>query len=180
MLQLIEPVIGLKTEFLAMIDEFCASGEEHIHGIGCIEAGDFENSVKRAKEQVYGTGLPEGWVPASTYWGVCDESIVGLCHLRHKLNDFLENYGGHIGYSVRPSHRNKGYGTQMLRLALEKAKNLGIENILVTCDEDNLASARVIEKNGGKLADVVKTEYAEFPVRRYRITLNRGASHGSN
>lgn len=180
MLQLIEPVVELKSEFLAMVKEFCASGEEHVHGIGCIEAADFEDSVQRVRKEVRGIDLLEGRVPASTFWLVLDGVVIGTCHLRHTLNDFLENYGGHIGYSVRPSHRNKGYGTHMLGLALEKAKDLGIRRVLVTCDDDNPASARVIEKNGGKLADVVKTEYAEFPVRRYWITLEQGANHGSD
>jgi predicted acetyltransferase len=171
MLKLIEPVIELRAEFLAMIEEFEAEDRDTIDGIGCIEADDFEDSVRRAKEQVRGIDLPEGWVPASTYWLVCDGIPIGTCNLRHELNEFLENYGGHIGYSVRPSQQNKGYGTQILRLALEKARGLGIERVLVTCDDDNIASARVIEKNGGKLADIVKTEYAEFPVRRYWIEL---------
>jgi predicted acetyltransferase len=134
-----------------------------------MEADDFENSVKRAKEQVLGIGLPEGWVPASTYWLLYDDVMVGMCHLRHELNDFLENYGGHIGFAVRPSQRNKGYAMEMLALALENARKLGIERVLVTCDDDNIASARVIENNGGELADIVKTEYAEFLVRRYWI-----------
>ena len=176
----IGPVIELKAEFLAMIEEFKAEGRDVIDGIGCIKADDFGNSVRRAKEHVYGVGLPEGWVPASTYWLVRDGIPVGTCHLRHELNDFLENYGGHIGYSVRPSQRNKGYGTQILRLAVEKASGLGIERVLVTCDDDNIASVRVIENNGGKLADKVKTEYAEFLVRRYWITLDQGADNGSD
>jgi len=180
MLQLIEPVVELKAEFLAMVEEFNAEGRDAIDGIGCIEAGDFENSVRQAKEHVCGIGLPEGWVPASTYWLVRDGVVIGTCHLRHKLNDFLENYGGHLGYSVRPSQRNKGYGTQMLRLALVNARALGIERALVTCDDGNIASARVIEKNGGKFADKAKTEYAEFLVRRYWIDLVQGASHGSD
>ena len=180
MLKLIEPVIELRAEFLAMIEEFEAEDRDTIDGIGCIEADDFEDSVRRAKEQVRGIDLPEGWVPASTYWLVCDGIPIGTCNLRHELNEFLENYGGHIGYSVRPSQRNKGYGSQMLQLALQKAKGLEIERVLITCDDDNIASARVIEKNGGKLADVVKTEYAEFLVRRYWIALKKGANDGSN
>jgi predicted acetyltransferase len=72
---------------------------------------------------------------------------------------------------VRPSQQNKGYGTQILRLALEKARGLGIERVLVTCDDGNIPSAHIIEKNGGKLADKVKTEYAENLVRRYWIEL---------
>ena len=170
-IKFIEPVIELKAEFLAMIEEFEAEEKDTIDGIGCIEADDFEDSVRRAKEQVRGIDLPEGWVPASTYWLVRDEILIGTCNLRHELNDFLENYGGHIGYSVRPSQRNKGYGTQMLRFALEKARGFGIEQVLVTCDDSNIASARTIEKKGGKLADKVKTEYAEYLVRRYWIEL---------
>ncbi|MHC4230992.1 MAG: GNAT family N-acetyltransferase [Planctomycetota bacterium] len=170
-IKLIEPAIELKAEFLAMAEEFKAEGADVINGVGCIEPGDFENSVKRAKEHVDGIGLPEGWVPASTYWLVRDEILIGTCNLRHELNVFLENYGGHIGYSVRRSQRNKGYGTQMLRFALQKARDLGIERALVTCDDNNIASARTIEKNGGKLADKVKTEYAEYLIRRYWIEL---------
>ncbi len=170
-IKLIEPVVGLKTEFLAMAEEFKTEGADTINGIGCIDTGDFENSIKLAKDHVHGIGLPEGWVPASTYWLFHNGLIIGTCHLRHKLNDFLKNYGGHIGYSVRPSQRGKGYGTQMLTLSLEKGRALGIERVLVTCGDDNIASARVIEKNNGKLADKVKTQYVEFLIRRYWIDL---------
>jgi predicted acetyltransferase len=170
-IQLIEPAIGLKSEFLTMVEEFKTEGEDPINGIGSIEPDDFENSVRRAKDQVRGAELPEGWVPASTYWLVCDEILIGTCNLRHELNDFLENYGGRIGYSVRPSQCNKGYGTRMLQLTLQKARERGSERALVTCDDGNVASARTIEKNGGKLADKIKTEYAEYLVRRYWIEL---------
>ena len=175
-IKLIEPVVELKSEFFTMAEEFEAEGVDAINGVGCIEAGDFENSVRLAKEHVRGIELPEGWVPASTYWLLGDGGIIGTCHLRHELNDFLRNYGGHIGFSIRPSQRGKGYGTQMLGLVLEKACALGIKKALITCDDNNIASARVIEKNGGKLADKVKTEYAEFLVRRYWIELNRSNS----
>ena len=90
-IKLIEPAIELKAEFLAMAEEFKAEGADVINGVGCIEPGDFENSVKRAKEHVEGIGLPEGWVPASTYWLVRDEILIGTCNLRHELNVFLES-----------------------------------------------------------------------------------------
>ena len=172
-IKLIEPTVELKSEFLAMVDEFKAEGRNAIDGIGCIDKDDFDNSVRLAKDHTHGIGLPEGWVPASTYWVVRRGHIVGTCHLRHQLNEFLRNFGGHIGYSIRGSERGKGYGTKMLALALEKAQLLGIKRVLITCEDDNIASTRVIEKNGGKLADKVKTKYAEFLTRRYWIELNR-------
>ena len=78
-----------------------------------------------------------------------DGRIVGMIDLRHTLNDFLAEYGGHIGYSVRPEERRKGYAKEMLRLVMQEARKRGIPRVLVTCDDDNLASARTIEANGG-------------------------------
>ena len=75
--------------------------------------------------------------------------IVGMIDLRHRLNDFLAEYGGHIGYSVRPDERRKGYAKRMLALVLEEARGRGISRVLITCDDDNVASARTIEANGG-------------------------------
>jgi predicted acetyltransferase len=170
-IKLIEPSVELKSEFLAMAEEFKAEGEDVINGVGCIDKNDFENSVRLAKEHVHGIGLPEGWVPASTYWLFGKGRIIGTCHLRHELNDFLRNHGGHIGFSIRLSQRGKGYGTRMLGLALKKVRALGIKKAMVMCADNNIASARVIEKNGGKLADKVKAEDVGLLVRRYWIEL---------
>lgn len=81
------------------------------------------------------------------------EHLVGMTNLRHRLNDYLLTYGGHIGYSVRPSERQNGYATQMLRLTLEKAKERGIEKVRICCDHYNVASAKTIRANGGVLED---------------------------
>lgn len=170
-IRLIEPTVDLKSEFLEMAEEFNAEGKKVIDGIGSVDKDDFENSVSRSKDHAKGVGLPEGWVPASTYWLISGGHIVGTCSLRHRLNDFLKNFGGHIGYSVRPSERRKGYATIMVSLVLEKAKVLGIKRVLITCDDDNIASARVIEKNGGKLADKIKREGSKELIRRYWIDL---------
>ena len=170
-IKLVEPTIQLESEFFEMVEEFKTEGKEIINGIGSIEIENFADSVRKAKDHVLGVGLPEGWVPASTYWLICQDRIVGTCNLRHELNDFLREFGGHVGYSIRPTVRRRGFGTQMLKLVLEKAKALGIEHLLVTCEDSNIVSARVIEKNGGKLSDKVKTEYAEFLTRRYWIDL---------
>ncbi|MBC8481812.1 MAG: GNAT family N-acetyltransferase [Planctomycetes bacterium] len=173
-MKLIEPTLELESEFFAMVKEFKDEGRDIIDGIGSIDLENFKESIKQAEKHAKGLELPEGWVPASTYWLICQNRIVGTCNLRHELNDFLREFGGHVGYAARPSERKKGFGTLMLRLLLEKAQGLGIERLLATCDDNNIASARVIEKNGGKFADKVQTEYSEKLTRRYWIELANG------
>ena len=96
---------------------------------------------------------PPGWVPATTMWWVDGEQYLGRLAIRHRLNDFLRDYGGHIGYDVRPSARRRGHATRMLRTALPVAHELGIDPALITCDVDNVGSRRVIEANGGQYCD---------------------------
>ena len=94
-------------------------------------------------------------VPCEFYW-VTDgpaEEVVGFLALRTRLNDWLLNEGGHIGYSVRPSRRREGHASRALGLAVRRAAELGIERALVTCDDDNVPSARTIERNGGVFED---------------------------
>jgi predicted acetyltransferase len=106
-------------------------------------------------------------VPCEFYW-VTDEDpaeeVVGFLALRTRLNDWLLNEGGHIGYSVRPSRRREGHASRALGLAVRRAGELGIDRALVTCDDDNLASARTIERNGGAYEDTRNGK------RRYWIT----------
>jgi len=106
------------------------------------------------------------------YFLVKDRSyLVGSSRLRHTLTPDLEQEGGHIGYDIRPSQRGKGYATLLLNLMLEEAKGSGLTGVLVTCDETNIASARVIEKNGGKMLNKVVSEESGELVRRYWIDL---------
>lgn len=93
-------------------------------------------------------------VPSTYYWIADGDDLVGFLHLRHVLNDFLLEVGGHIGYSVRPGARGRGHAGAALRLALEAAARIGLERVLVTCDDDNEASLRTIEGAGGVLEDV--------------------------
>jgi predicted acetyltransferase len=113
-IKLIKPTVELESEFFAMAEEFKAECREVIDGIGSIDIENFKDSIKQVADHAKGIGLPDGWVPADTYWLICQNCIVGTCNLRHELNDFLRAFGGHVGFSVRPSKRNNGYGTQML------------------------------------------------------------------
>lgn len=103
-----------------------------------------------------GIGLREGWVPSTTFWLVKGLEFIGTGNIRHRLTSSLEKYGGHIGYAIRPSYWNQGYGTLQLRLLLREAYLLGIDPALITCDLDNPASSRVMVKNGGRLIDIRK------------------------
>ena len=100
-------------------------------------------------------------MPCTTLWWVDGETYLGRIAIRHVLNDFLLDVGGHIGYDVRPTRRREGHATAMLVGSLTWARDLGIESALVTCDDDNIGSIRVIEAAGGVLEDVrgIKRRY---------------------
>lgn len=114
---------------------------------------------------------PEGRVHNDLYWLTDDAEVVGFVSIRHDLNDFLLRVGGHVGYSVRPSRRRRGYAKAGLALALQRCRELGMERVLVTCDDDNVASYRTIEGAGGVLENVVQDDDGEPAKRRYWIDL---------
>jgi predicted acetyltransferase len=132
---------------------------------------DFAGYVQRLQQFAQGINLPPGAVRQTTYWGVDDATIVGTIRLRHQLTPALELIGGHIGYVVRPSKQRRGYGTQLLALTLDQARRLGLERVLITCDVDNIGSARMIEKNGGLLQDQGIVAGHDKPISRYWIDL---------
>ncbi len=104
----------------------------------------------------------------STFW-LLDEvrRVVGISRIRHRLTPTLRQQGGHLGFLIRPSARRMGYGTKLLALSLQRAHDLGIGRVLLTCDSDNLGSRRIIEKNGGQMEiEVTSTESGKL-IRRY-------------
>lgn len=112
---------------------------------------------------------PEGWVHCTFRWIVEGDRYLGGIALRHELNDFLLRAGGHIGYGVRPSERRRGLASFALGEMLVEAGKLGLDRVLVTCNVDNVGSARTIESRGGVLEDVRATEIGTL--KRYWITL---------
>lgn len=130
---------------------------------------DFAEYVRRLDCWSKGRELPEDFVPNTFLVGVVGNRIIGRVSIRHELNEFLLKYGGHVGYGVVPSQRNRGYATRMLKLTLPMAARLGIARLLVTCDEDNLASRRVIEKTGGRLENILTGPDTDVRKRRYWI-----------
>lgn len=115
-----------------------------------------------------GIAIPKHRVPATFLVGEVEGALVGRVSIRHELNRFLADVGGHIGYAVRPHHRGRGVATEMLRQALIVARSEGVGRVLVTCDEDNPASAKVIERLGGVFDDV-RVDPAGIRRRRYWI-----------
>lgn len=108
---------------------------------------------------------PGNLVHADSYWVTAGHTVIGFLQLRHSLNEYLLEAGGHIGYSIRPTYRGRGHATRALRLALDRARELKLDRVLVTCDDDNLASIKTIEGAGGLLEDV------RLDKRRYWIAL---------
>ncbi len=129
-------------------------GENGFHNFPFEFAEDEWNVyLRRNMEMAEGVGLAPSMVAQTTYWLFAADRPVGVSRLRHSLTDKLRVEGGHIGYCIRPAERGRGYGREILRLTLSVAFGKGIAEVLVTCNEDNTASRRVIEGNGGVLRD---------------------------
>lgn len=125
---------------------------------GLTDPADFDRFVQhRLDDELPGSPRPAGWIPCTFFWLASpdvEDEFVGSIALRHNLdNPFLAEFGGHIGYSVRPSARRRGYAVDALRQVVAVAGRSGIDRVLVTCEEDNTASARTIEAGGGAYED---------------------------
>lgn len=172
MLTLEYPTLEDREEIIRIINEYYEENADFktLHGAS-FYGGTFnfdewlESSIKYRENN----DIPSEHVPASQYLIKDDGEIVGFVNIRHKLNDYLRAQGGHIGYSVIPSKRKRGYASFGLKTALKECKKLGIENALVTCDDDNLASYKTIEKCNGVLDSVFEGNGEK--VRRYYIKI---------
>jgi predicted acetyltransferase len=176
-LELAAPATRWEAAYLAFLDDFEAAGEQRIPAASgvALARSDFAAFVQRLQEDERGVNLKPGIGQSSQFWllrhDVYGATVLGVSHLRHALTPALEDVGGHIGYSIRPSERRRGYGTRILALTLPHARALDLERVLITCDTDNIGSARVIERNGGVLASEGHSALVETRVSRYWITL---------
>ncbi|MFE3068722.1 GNAT family N-acetyltransferase [Streptomyces sp. NPDC059247] len=180
MLDLIAPTAHLRSSWLEAFREWPVDGpgaRQDGAGLGLVPEGgpDGPEDFAAWTERLRGQGDPAvpaapGRVHATYLWIVEDDTYLGAAELRHSLNDFLLEAGGHIGYSVRPSARRRGVATRALAALLPRARALGLDRVLLTCDEDNPGSARTIERNGGVLEDVRSGAYGTR--RRYWIDLD--------
>jgi predicted acetyltransferase len=167
-IHLIEPTLRLRNDFCSLAEEFSAEGSQQYEDA----IRDFKEFIQFCADEAAGRNLAPTRVQQSTFWLVRDDrKILGCSRLRHALNIFLEDFGGHIGYDIRPSERRRGYGTQILRLTLDKARHIGLGRVLVTADSSNTASWRVIEKNGGVLYSEAVSQHTGTLLRKYWITL---------
>jgi predicted acetyltransferase len=156
MTALARPDVRLRESWAATVREF---GSEALHGSGFWHADGVPLDLTEAGCAAFvamllpyadpATEVPDDRVHCDYFWVTADDEVIGFLALRHRLNAWLFEEGGHIGYSIRPSRRRQGHATAALALGVRRAAELGLDRVLVTCDEDNLPSARTIEGNGG-------------------------------
>ena len=142
--------------------------EDFVFGLTYEPGQRWLDYLAQLDRQRCGIDLRPGFVPATFLVADVDGQLVGRSSIRHELNDFLRREGGHIGYGVLAEHRRRGYATEVLRQSLVVARAVGVDRVLVTCDDDNVGSATVIERCGGVLQDVIDCEDG-IPKRRYWI-----------
>ena len=149
------PTLADKETVLEMMAEFEKSQSAHDGGFWDTENFDYEKWLETNNNKEMGIGLPENRVPSIQFVSFDDVGrALGFLNLRLRLNEGLLNHAGHIGYSIRPSERGKGYAKESLRQGLQIAKEKNIKRALVTCSTENPASRAVILANGGELEDV--------------------------
>mgnify|MGYP001378423446 FL=1 len=154
-MELRRPTLADKETVLEMMAEFEQTQSAHDGGFWDAENFIYEEWLESNQNHEMAINLPEGWVPDIQLVAFSrDGQAVGFLNLRLRLNDYLLEVGGHIGYPIRPSERGKGYAKEALRQGLQVAKEKNIKKALVTCSTENPASRAVIVANGGELEDV--------------------------
>lgn len=163
---------GDEDDVRAAIEELAREGFDF--ALGLEDAADFADWCAIVRANARGERLREGWVAATGLVAELDGRVVGRVHVRHELTEVLRTVGGHIGYGVRPGWRGRGVAGALLDAGLRVCADLGIEDALVTCDDDNRASAAVIERAGGRLVGVTIDEHEAVHKRRYLVATDPG------
>lgn len=168
---LIQPQADYQQAYRGYVQAFLDAGERPPFRYE-LALRDFPAYLSRVHEDELGIDIDPDSVPMSVYWLIDGGgSILGSSSFRHALNDDLLDLGGNIGYKIHPRERRKGYGTLVLRLTLQKARGKGLTRVLVTCDADNIGSARIIQSNCGILSSRSYSEKYRREISRYWIEL---------
>lgn len=168
MLRFVLPDFAHKKDVLSFYGEFEKNNQECI---GYKNHGDFDKWLAEMQNRKNGINLLNGYVRENFYLCYNHNELIGVFSLKFELTEFLLNYGGHIGYAVKPSCRNRGYATQMLSIGKSIAKSLGFDKLLLVCNTDNIASEKVIIKNNGIFENSVFDDSEGVFVKRYWIYL---------
>ncbi len=175
-MELVLPSAEYKDSFIEAVKEFQAA-DDYTHrsrryrdlSVPDLEK-DFDSFVSTIRSHAEGKNLPQGFVPESDFWLIDKGEFIGRTSVRHRLEGLLLLMG-HIGFDVRPSKRMRGYGNKIFELALQKTKELGLKRVLVSCDERNVSSRKIIEKNGGVFENSVDNGEG-FQAHRYWVDIS--------
>ena len=170
MASLTDPSECYQDSYLEALQEFQAEGRHLEIPLKEVVAhfGDF---IQHLREQTDRAKIKPGRVPHWYFWLIDGNDYIGRLTIRTEVNEHLLQMGGHIGYEIRPSLRRQGYDKLILKYGLERAKAFGLERVLLTCDEDNLGSRRIIESHGGMLENIIEIEQWPAKVCRYWLQL---------
>lgn len=146
-MKLVDPNIKYIKSFRTYVNQYKEKNDKFYLGIYEEAFDSFQQYVKLLEDNAIGKNLPYGWASYRTFWLEDDNEIVAVIRIREKDVE----YYGHIGYDVAPKYRKKGYGKKILQLGLEKAKEMGLSEVILTCHEKNFSSQKIIEFNGGDL-----------------------------
>ncbi len=170
---LIRPTCEYAQQIVEYRREFLDAGDS-MDGCGPLRRlEDPEEYIKVCREYEHTKTVSVHLVPATQFLFVrkSDNRLCGMIQIRHTFNDYLEKFGGHIGYSVRPSERRKGYAKEMLKMALPFCKEIGLHKVLISCIDGNIASEKTILANGGVYESTVYEPNGDGDLKRFWITL---------
>lgn len=170
---LIKPSIEYSKQIKEYRQEFL-NADDSMDGCGPLRRiGDTEEYIRACKDYENIDTVPKDKVQATQFFCIrkTDNKLVGMIQVRHYFNDYLEKYAGHIGYSIRPTERRKGYAKEMLKLALPFCREIGLDKVLITCSEGNIGSEKTIRANGGIYESTVHEPNSDRNLKRFWINL---------
>ena len=170
-MKLLKPIHEYSGEVMAYRHAFLQSGEQP-HGSSSLQNFDsLDEWFEKVSKQELGESLLANRVPSSQFLSFEKGELIGFVNIRHRLNPELLLESGHIGYSVHPNKRRQGYATKQLQLSLVEAQKLGLKKVLITCDKENIGSAKTIQKVGGVLENEVVSSNSGEIVQRYWVEI---------